>query len=136
MAAIEKAGSAHTNRLYVAWTGTALALVAALAYLLIELGALAVGDLAAAEEPAFIVYVAAACYAAGGLLIPLRWRWLLLAGAVMNALVILFFAMAYAGRPSVMFSPGGLATKGAQILLEICLFYLIVTNGRREGRAH
>jgi len=49
--------------------------------------------------------------------------------------VIVGFIAAYAGRPSVLFSVPGLATKSAQILLEIGLIYLIVTHkqGKREA---
>lgn len=116
------------------WVALALALVASLAYLLIARGLLAVGDLTPAEEPAGIVYVAATCYLVGGLLILLRRRWLLVIGAIINALVMGFFFLAYAGRPAVMFSPGGLVTKMAQLLLEAVLVYLIVAGGRvRRG---
>ena len=51
---------------------------------------------------------------------------------MINALVILFFVMAYQNRPTVMFSPGGLATKAAQLLLEVSLLYLIITDWRRK----
>jgi hypothetical protein len=52
--------------------------------------------------------------------------------AVINALVILFFVMAYQHRPAVMFSPGGLTTKAAQLLLEVTLLYLIMTDWWRQ----
>ncbi len=119
------------NRLRVMWLALGLALVAALSYLLIIANFLAVGDLQTSEKPAEIVYVCAGCYLLGGLLILLRWRWLWIAGAVINALVMLFFFSMYANRPEVMVSPGGLATKAAQILLEVCLLYLIFTEPRR-----
>jgi hypothetical protein len=63
-----------------------------------------------------------------------RRRWLWVVGAVINALVILFFIMAYQHRPAVMFSPGGIATKEAQLLLEVCLLVLIVSGWRRSRR--
>jgi hypothetical protein len=110
------------------WLAVALALIAALSYLMIQLGLLGVGDLQPTEGPAAIVYVAAGGYLLGGLLILVRRRWLWIVGTVINALVILFFFMAYANRPAVMFSPGGLATKAAQLLLEVSLLYLIVTG--------
>ena len=75
------------------------------------------------------MYVAAGCYLLGGLLILLRWLWLWITGAVINALVILFFLMAYQARPAVLFSPGGLVTKLAQLLLEASLLYLIWSAG-------
>ena len=72
-----------------------------------------------ADDGGIIIYVAAGCYLVGGLLILLRNRWLLLFGAFINAMVILFFFSMYQARPEVMFSPGGLVSKLAQILLEI-----------------
>ena len=124
----------HDNRTRVMWLGVALALIAALGYVMIAFGILATGDLQKSEEPAGIVYVAAGCYALGGLLILLRTRWLWIVGAVMNALVMLFFLMVYSNRPAVLLSPGGLVTKAAQVLLEIGLIYLIFTAGRRSRR--
>jgi hypothetical protein len=115
------------------WLAVALALATAAAYVLTGLGVLGTGDVAAEEAPAGIPYVAAACYAAGGLLVLLRWRWLWIVGAVINGLVMLFFFSGYASRPAVLMSPGGLVTKAAEILLELCLLYLIATY-RRELR--
>jgi hypothetical protein len=125
---------APARRSRVLWLDVALAEVAALAYVLIGLGVLAVGDLAAAEAPAAIVYAAAGCYGLGGLLILARRRWLWAIGAAINALVIVFFAMAYQGRPAVLFSPGGVVTKAAQLLLEAGLLYLMVDDWRRSRR--
>jgi hypothetical protein len=124
--------SQHTNTrsLPVLWLAVGLALLAACGYLLIRWAMLGVGDLPTSEQPATIVYVAAGSYLLGGLLILLRRRWLWMVGAVINALVMLFFFMAYLSRPAIMFSPGGLATKGAQLLLEVCLLYLILNAGR------
>jgi hypothetical protein len=103
-------------------------MIAALVYGLIAVGILPVGDLQLAEEGGAIIFVAAGCYLLGGLLILSRRRWLWIIGAVMNALVILFFFRMYPDRPSVMFSPGGVISKAVQILLEIALIYLIVTG--------
>ena len=128
MRAVDMSPQATVWRWRVEWLATGLALVAALGYLLIALDMLPVGDLQPAEGPAAIVFVAAGCYGLGGLLILAGRRWLWMIGAAINALVILFFVMAYLSRPSVMFSPGGLTTKTAQILLEVCLLYLIVTT--------
>ena len=47
---------------------------------------------------------------------------------------ISFFVMAYQKRPAVMFSPGGLASKAAQLLLEASLIYLIINDWWRERR--
>jgi hypothetical protein len=102
--------------------------------MLIHFRILGVGDLRPVEGPDIIVYVAAGCYLLGGLLILLRRRWLWITGAVINALVILFFVMAYANRPAVMFSPGGLTTKAAQLLLEVSLLYLIIAGWHHVRR--
>ena len=42
--------------------------------------------------------------------------------------VVLFFFQLYENRPGVLFSPGGIVTKAAQILLEVVLVYLLVTD--------
>jgi len=112
-----------------------LALLAALVYFLMGAGVLQPGDLQADDAPAGIAYFAGACYVVGGLLILARKRWLWVIGAVVNALVIVGFIAAYATRPGVLFCAPGLATKVAQILLEIGLIYLIVTykQGKREA---
>ena len=118
-----------TASMRVMWLAVVLALFAALSYLLIQLSMLGVGDLQTAGGPA-IALVAAGCYLVGGLLILVHRRWFWIVGAVINALVILFFVMAYLNRPLVMFSAGGLTTKIAQLLLEGCLLYIIITDGR------
>ncbi len=109
----------------------ALALLAAVAYVLINAGVLAVGDVPHEEGSIAIAYVAAGCYLLGGLLILLRLRWLWIFGLVMNTLVLLFFCQMYQNRPVVIFSPGGLATKIAQLLLEVSPIYLIITDWRK-----
>ena len=124
----------YTSRVSAIWLGMALAMQAALSYIMIQLGLLGVGDLQPTAGPAAIVYVAAGSYLVGGLLILVCRRWLWIVGAAINALVILFFVMAYQHRPEVMFSPGGLATKAAQVLLEVSLLYLIITDWWRERR--
>ena len=121
------------RRVRVTWA-IGLALTAALSYVLVGLNVLAVGDLQTTEAPAAITYVCAGSYLLGGLLILLRWRWLWIVGAVINAMVMLVFFTAYISRPSVMFSPGGVVTKAAQLLLEAGLLYLILTAGRRSPR--
>lgn len=118
----------------VMWIAVALALIASLAYVLMALNILGTGSLQMDERPAVIIYVAAGCYFLGGLLILLRNRWLLLFGAFMNAMVILFFFNLYRDRPAVMFSPGGLVSKIAQILLEVALVYVIVVFWRRTDK--
>jgi hypothetical protein len=92
---------------------------------------LGVGDLQVGEKPVNVIFFAAGCYLLGGLLILVRNRWLLLFGAFINAMVVLFFFNLYRDRPAVMFSPGGLASKIAQLLLEAALIYVLVVNWRR-----
>ena len=113
------------------WLGVGLALITALVYVLVGSGVLAVGDAASAEDGVNMAYVAAGCYFLGGLLIVLRRRGLWILGLVMNTLVMLFFFQMYQARPAVIFSPGGLATKIAQILLEVTLIYLIFFSRRK-----
>jgi hypothetical protein len=120
------------NNTRIVWTAVGLALVTALSYILMQFNILGVGDLQMGEKPAVIIYVAAGCYLLGGLLILLRNRWLLIFGAFINAMVILFFFNMYQDRPAVMFSPGGLVSKIAQILLEVALFYVIAVSWKKS----
>lgn len=114
------------------WLSVGLALFTALTYILIAFNLLGVGDPQVARDGGSIVYVAAGCYLLGGLLILLRNRWLLLFGAFINFMVILFFFSMYQTRPEVMFSPGGLVSKIAQILLEVLLLLVLVMNWKRS----
>ena len=116
------------------WLAVVLALITSLAYILISVGVLNVGDLQVAEDGGAIVYVAAGCYLVGGLLILLRKRWLWIVGVLINSLVILFFFSLYKDRPAVLFSPGGLVSKIPQLLLELTLLYLIVSDWMRSRR--
>ncbi len=45
-------------------------------------------------------------------------------------MIILFLFNQYQNRPAVIFSPGGLVSKNAQILLEVALVYAIAVNWR------
>ncbi len=105
-----------------------LAFGVAVAYVLIGTNMLSVGSLTPAEKPAAIIYAAAGSYVVGGLLIMLRRRALWVVGAVINALVMLAFFMAYQERLDVVVSPGGLITKITQLLLEANLLYLLITK--------
>jgi hypothetical protein len=116
------------------WLAVALAIVAAVSYAMIAQSILGVGDLPTKDAPSGIVYVAAGCYLLGGLLILLRRRWLWIFGIFMNTLVMLAFFNMYKARPSVMFSAGGLFTKIPQILLEVTLLYLVITDWLRPHR--
>jgi hypothetical protein len=127
---MDTVGSTTNTR--ILWTAVALALITALSYILMQFNLLGVGDLQTGEKPAGMIYVAAGCYLAGGLLILLRNRWLLLFGAFINAMVILFFFNMYQDRPAVMFSAGGLVSKIAQILLEVALVYVLAVNWKKS----
>jgi hypothetical protein len=59
---------------------------------MIAAGWLAVGDVVPAQDGGIINDVAAGSYLLGGLLILARRRWLWVFGAVMNALVMLFYS--------------------------------------------
>jgi hypothetical protein len=123
----------------ILWIAVGLALFTALAYVLMVWNVLGVGDLQMDEKPAGIIYFAAGCYLVGGLLILLRNRWLLLFGAFINAMVVLFFFNLYQNRPAVIFSPGGLTSKILQIALEIALIYVLVLvwkSGKNENPGH
>jgi hypothetical protein len=123
----------------ILWIAVGLAIFIAATYFLMAWSLLGVGDLKMDEKPAGIIYFAAGCYLVGGLLILLRNRWLLLFGAFINAMVILFFFNLYQNRPAVMLSPGGLLSKIAQILLEIALIYILVLlwkSGKNENPGH
>ena len=123
-----------TNNIRILWTAVSLAFITALSYVLMAFNLLGVGDLQVDEKPAGIIYVAAGCYLVGGLLILLRNRGLLLFGAFINAMVVFFFFSMYQNRPAVMFSPGGLISKIAQILLEVTLVYVIAINWKKESK--
>jgi hypothetical protein len=118
---------ADNNHVRVMWLAVTLAVLAAIVYVLIAFNILGVGDLQMDERSPAIIYVAAGCYLLGGLLILVRRRWLLIFGAGINALVILFFFRIYQDRPQVVFSPGGLVLQnganfaGSGIAVHDCL---------------
>lgn len=121
----------NSSQRRILWITVGLAIFTSLAYVLMAQNILGVGDLQMDEKPAGIIYFAAGCYLLGGLLIFLRNRWLLMFGAFINAMVILFFFNLYKNRPAVMLSPGGLISKAAQILLEVALIYVIIAIWRK-----
>lgn len=126
--------ASNPNHSRTIWTAVALALTASLSYILMAFNFLGLGDLQVGEKPVNIIFVAAGCYLLGGLLILTRNRWLLLFGAFINAMIILFFFNQYQNRPAVIFSPGGLVSMIAQILLEVALVYAIAVNWRKGSK--
>lgn len=126
--------STNNSNTRVMWLAVILAIFTAISYVMMALNLLGVGDLQMNEKPAGIIYVAAGCYLLGGLLILLRNRWLLLSGAFINAMVILFFFNLYQDRPAVIFSAGGLVSKIAQVLLEGTLMYVIAVNWKKASK--
>ncbi len=66
------------------WAAVALALLAAMAYVLINVGVLTVGDVPREEGSMVIAYIAAGCYLLGGLLILLRRRGLRFLARIMS----------------------------------------------------
>jgi hypothetical protein len=127
--------STQTSNTRIVWTATALAIFTSIAYVLIALGILPVGNPQVASDGGPIIYVAAGCYIVGGLLILVRRQWLWIIGVVINALVVLFYFMMYQARPEVLFSAGGLATKIPQLLLEVVLLYLIISGWIKNRKA-
>jgi hypothetical protein len=122
----------NRNYIHVMWAAVTLAITTAIVYVLIALNILSVGDLQTGDKPPVIIFVAAGCYLLGGLLILTRKGGLLIFGATINALVILFFYKMYQGRLAVMLSPGGLVSKVVQILLEIALLYIIIVQWKKS----
>jgi hypothetical protein len=127
-----KAETTAGNRSAVQFS-VAFAMLAALSYILTAVGVLSPG----LEEtpPAAIPFFAAACYFVGGLLILLRNRKLWITGLIINTLIIAMFVSAYRSRPEVLFSPAGISTKSAQLMLEFSLLYLVLA-GRKKTRGN
>jgi hypothetical protein len=118
----------------VMYVSLGLALAAALVYFLMAAGVMHAADLTTTKNaPPGIVWAAGACYVIGGLVILRQKRTLWIAGAVINAIVIVFFYAKYATQPDVIVSAPGLITKIAQILLEAGLIYLIKKTKRSES---
>jgi hypothetical protein len=112
----------------IMFVSLALALIAALGYFLMDIGVIHPGDLTGESAPPGFDWIMMGGYAVGGMLIFWKKRWLWIAGAAINALVVVMFIIMYLDQSDVMFSAPGLITKIAQILLEIGLVYLIVKS--------
>jgi hypothetical protein len=109
----------------VVWGSIAMALIAAIAYILMGMGVIHPGNLSDGSMPSFF-YIIPAAYVVMGVLILSRWRWIRIASAAVVAFTILVFYAKYAGQPDVMWSAPGLITKIAQILMLSGLIYLIM----------
>ena len=119
------------------WTCSILAVLTAIAYLLVAEGFLPIGGANATAGDRSIIFVAAGCYFAGGLMIHIKRRWLWGLGLTINLLVILFYFSMYITRPEILLSAGGLTTKFYQILLEVALIILIIRSrvfDRKQAR--
>jgi hypothetical protein len=111
----------------VVWGCIAMALIAAIGYILMGVGVIHPGNLSGDNMPSFF-YIIPLAYIVMGVLILSRWRWIRIASAVVVALTILVFYTRYAGQPDVMWSAPGLITKIAQIIMLGGLIYLIVKS--------
>ena len=118
----------------IKWVLVILELVAVLGYLLMGVGVITVPDnplndtSSDNDAPPGFDWIMFGGYLAGGLLILLKKRWLLITGAVLNAIPIIGFYAMRASRTDVMLSAPGLMTKIPQILLEIGLIYWLVKS--------
>jgi hypothetical protein len=115
----------------VLWACIAMALVAAIGYILMGVGVIHPGNLSGDNMPSFF-YIIPLVYIVMGVLILSRWRWIRIASAVVVALTILVFYTRYADQPDVMWSAPGLITKIAQIFMLVGLIYLILKT--RPGK--
>ena len=115
-----------TNIDRMMWVGAALALAAGVVYALIGQKVLAIGNVQVPEgDGTTFFYLAALAYFIAASLMPVRNRWLWLAGGVMNSLVIVFYVQTNLNRPDLLLSPGGLISKAVEVGLELVLVYLI-----------
>jgi hypothetical protein len=118
----------------VVWGCIAMALIAAITYVLMGVGVVHSGNLSGDDMPSFF-YIIPAAYVVMGVLILSRWRWIRVASAVVVAFTIVVFYARYAGQPDVMWSAPGLITKIAQVLMLAGLIYLLAKT-RPEKNAN
>jgi hypothetical protein len=111
----------------VAWGCIAMAVVAALAYILMGLGVLVPGNLDTSEGGS-MPYFIGVVYLIMGVLIISKWRWIKIASAAIVLVTIIGFYAMYTDQPDVMWSAPGLITKIAQVLMLAGLIYLIVKS--------
>jgi hypothetical protein len=108
----------------IIWGTLAMALVAALAYILMGAGVLTPGNLDTGSGGG-IAYLIGAAYFAMAVCIVLKWRAVRIIEAIIVLFTIVVFYGKYAGQPDVMWSAPGLITKIAQVLMLAGLLYLI-----------
>jgi hypothetical protein len=113
----------------IPWLAAALALVAAVVYLVIASPAVPT-DYKAPPTP--VLVVAALAYLVGGVLILVGDRRLLILGAVLNPLVLLAYTVA-AIKGHVTVDGLSLASKAIQIGLEVSLLWLVLSPTRATG---
>ena len=109
----------------VMWICFAMAMIAALAYVLMGVGVLKAGELTDENMPV-AYYVIPATYIVMGAVIFFRKRWILIVEVLITAFTIVGFYMMYPDQPDVMWSAPGLITKIAQVLLLAGLIYLTI----------
>jgi hypothetical protein len=117
----------------VFWIILAMAMVAALTYVLLGAGVLTAGNLGADAMPSFY-YIIPAAYAIMGILVLSRWRWIKILSAVVIVLTIGVFYAKYASQPDVMWSAPGLITKIAQVIMLAGLIYLIANPASKTAK--
>jgi len=117
----------HNDKIIVVlWLCLALALLAALGYILMGAGVLHAADLTQEDAPPGFEWIAGCFYVIGGLLLLMQKRGMFIALAVINIFPIAVFYMMWSDRTDVMSSAPGLLTKIPQVLLEAGLIYLAI----------
>lgn len=116
----------NTNIDRMMWASAVLALGAGVVYTLIGQRLLGIGNVQVQDgDGTTFFYTVAVAYFIAATLLPVKNRWLWLAGGVMNSLVIVFYVQMNANRPDLLLSPGGLISKGVEVVLEVVLVCLI-----------
>jgi hypothetical protein len=109
----------------VVWGTFAMALAAALGYMLMNAGVIHPGNLQSDIELP-MGYILGFVYLVMGVLLLSRWRWIRIAEIVVIFITIIGFYTMYTDQPDVMWSAPGLITKIAQLLMLAGLIYLLV----------
>ena len=109
----------------VVWGTFAMAMAAALGYILMNAGIIHPGNLQSDIELP-IGYILGLVYLVMGVLLLSRWRWIRIAEIIVVLITIIGFYAMYADQPDVMWSTPGLITKIAQVLMLAGLVYLLL----------